>query len=180
VNARDTVNMSRCAGLWRRTLLIEADGSHVTGGDVRWLQGDSSYIDSRGFGGRLHQTGNVFEWHRMVDLEPPGPFPDAGEMHWKGETLVETGVHADYVEHWVRDDAPSEPRWALTLRSEDDGDALLLRVGPVFGWACTTAVTVAAFDGQDWETLAPKLFDDEVRVNGARWAIVQSEGDVEL
>jgi hypothetical protein len=175
-----TVLISGCAGLWRRSLLIEEDGSHVTGGDVRWLQGDSSYIDSRGFGGLLHQTGNVFEWHRMVDLEPPGPFPDAGEMHWEGDVLVETGVHADYVEHWVRDDGPSEPRWALTLRSEDGGDALLLRVGAVFGWACTTAVTVAAVGGQDWEALAPKLIDDEVRVNGARWTIIRSEGDVEL
>ena len=111
------VQLSRCAGLWRRTLLIEEDGSHVTGGDVRWLQGDAAYVDSRGFGGRLIQSDDVFEWHRMVDLEPPGPFPDAGVMHWDGAILVETGVHADYVEHWVRDDGPASPRWALTLRS---------------------------------------------------------------
>ncbi len=100
------VLMSSCAGLWRRTLLIEADGSRIAGGDVRWLQGDSVYIDSRGFGGTLGQRGDVFEWQRMVDLEPPGPFPDEGAMHWDGGTLVETGVHADYVEHWVRDDGP--------------------------------------------------------------------------
>jgi hypothetical protein len=173
--------LSECAGLWRRTLLIEEDGSHVVGGDVRWLQGDASYVDSRGFGGRLHQRDDVFEWHRMVDLEPPGPFPDAGVMHWDGTTLVETGVHADYVEHWVRDDVPASPRWALTLRSADAGDALLLRVGAVFGWASTTAVTLAAVGGTEWEALAPlRLLDDEVRVNGARWTVVQSEGDVEL
>jgi hypothetical protein len=174
------VLLARCAGLWRRTLLIEEDGSHVTGGDVRWLQGDAAYVDSRGFGGRLQQHGDVFEWHRMVDLEPPGPFPDAGAMHWDGDTLVETGVHADYVEHWVRDDGPDSPRWALTLRSADAGDALLLRVGAVFGWASATAVTVAAVGGAEWEALTPKSFDDEVRVNGARWSVVQSEGDVEL
>jgi hypothetical protein len=175
------VSLSKCAGLWRRTLLIEEDGSHVTGGDVRWLQGDAAYVDSRGFGGRLHQRDDVFEWHRMVDLEPPGPFPDAGVMHWDGATLVETGVHADYVEQWVRDDAPDSPRWALTLRSADEGDALLIRVGAAFGWASATAVTLANVGGSEWEALAPlNLLDDEVRVNGARWTVVQSEGDVEL
>jgi hypothetical protein len=175
-----TVLLSRCAGLWRRTLLIEEDGSHVAGGDVRWLQGDAAYIDSRGFGGRLHQRGDVFEWHRMVDLEPPAPFPDAGAMHWDGDTLVETGVHANYVEHWVRDDGPASPRWALTLRSADAADALLLRVGATFGWASPTAVTLAAVGDTEWEALALSLSGDEVRVNGARWTVVQIEGDVEL
>jgi hypothetical protein len=174
-----TVQLSRCAGLWRRTLLIEEDGSQVTGGDVRWLQGDAAYVDSRGFGGRLHQRGDVFEWHRMVDLEPPGPFPDAGVMHWDGDTLVETGVHANYVEHWVRDEGPIVPRWALTLQTADAGDALLLRVGAMFGWASPTAVTLAAVGGAEWEALALNFSGDEVRVNGARWTVVQSEGDVE-
>jgi hypothetical protein len=174
-----TVQLSRCAGLWRRTLLIEEDGSQVSGGDVRWLQGDAAYVDSRGFGGRLHQRGDVFEWHRMVDLEPPGPFPDAGVMHWDGDTLVETGVHANYVEHWVRDEGPIFPRWALTLQSADAGDALLLRVGAMFGWASPTAVTLAAVGDAHWDALAPNLSGDEVRVNGVRWTVVQSEGDVE-
>jgi hypothetical protein len=174
------VALSNCAGLWRRTLLIEEDGSQVAGGDVRWLQGDTAYVDSRGFGGRLHQRDDVFEWHRMVDLEPPGPFPDAGVMHWDGDILVETGVHADYVEHWARDDGPDSPRWALTLRSDDAGEALLLRVGAVFGWASAAAVTLAAVGGAEWEALAPTVSDGELRVDGARWTVVQSEGDVEL
>ena len=74
---------SDCAGLWRRTLLIEADGSRDTGTDVTWLQGITAYVDTRGFAGTLSQSDNVFEWHRSVDLEPPGPFPDAGSMHWE-------------------------------------------------------------------------------------------------
>ena len=101
-------------------------------------------------------------------------------MHWDGETLVETGVHADYVEHWVRDDSPTSPRWAVVLQSADDGAALLLRVGAMFGWACATAVTLAPVGGDQWEALAPSLSDGEVRVNGVRWKVVQSEGDVEL
>jgi hypothetical protein len=176
----DVVQLSGCSGLWRRTLLIEADGSRVTGGDIRWLQGDSAYVDSRGFGGHLEQRGEVFEWHRMVDLEPPSSTPDAGAMHWDGDTLVETGVHADYVEHWVRDHGPTSPRWAVVLRSADHGDALLLRVGTWFGWACSTAVMLAVVGDDRWEALAPKLFDGEVRVNGARWKVMRSEGDMEL
>jgi hypothetical protein len=171
---------AECSGLWRRTLLIEADGTHVTGGDVCWLQGESAYVDSRGFGGRLEQRGEVFEWHRMMDLEPPSSTPDVGAMHWDGDTLVETGVHADYVEHWARDDGSTSPRWAVMLRSADEGAALLLRVGAMFGWACATAVTLAAVGGDQWEALAPGLSAGEVRVNGVRWEVVQSEGDVEL
>jgi hypothetical protein len=174
------VVLAGCSGLWRRTLLIQADGTHVPGGDIRWLQGDSAYVDSRGFGGRLEQRGEVFEWHRMVDLEPPSSTPDAGAMHWDGDTLVETGVHADYVEHWVRDDTPTSPRWALVLQSADGGAAQLLRVGAVFGWACATAVTLAAAGGEEWEALAPSLSEGQVGVNGVRWTIVRSEGDVKL
>ena len=98
-----------CSGLWRRSLLIGADGTRDTGGDVRWLQGLTGYVDSRGFAGRLEQQGDVFHWLRDVDLEPPGPFPDEGAMHWDGEVLVETGVHQVYAEHWVREDGPTTP-----------------------------------------------------------------------
>jgi predicted signal transduction protein with EAL and GGDEF domain len=66
------------------------------------------------------------------------------------------------------------------LQSADDGAALLLRVGPLLGWACATAVTLAVVGGDEWEALAPSLSDGEVRVNGVRWKVVQSEGDVEL
>ena len=174
------VSRSSCAGLWRRTLLIEADGSRVPGGHVRWLQGDSIYVDSRGFGGRLDQHGDVFEWHRMVDLEPPGPFPDEGAMHWDGNTLVETGVHVDYVEHWVRDDGPRTPCWALTLRSADEGDALLLRVGAAFGWLDSTAVTLGVVGDVEWNALARSLSEGQLHAKDARWTVVQSEGNTEL
>ena len=39
--------------------------------------------DTRGFAGRLSQHGDVFEWQRHIDIEPPGPFPDAGRMRWE-------------------------------------------------------------------------------------------------
>src|ERR1700759_3005473 len=98
-----SVTVSECAGLWRRTLLVEADGSRDTGTDVTWLQGITAFIDSRGFAGTLSQCGDVFSWHRTIDRQPPGPYPDEGSMRWRDGLLVETGVHTDYVEHWVRD-----------------------------------------------------------------------------
>ncbi|MDT5150380.1 MAG: hypothetical protein QOI01_2113 [Mycobacterium sp.] len=167
-----------CAGLWRRSLLIDADGSRDTGAGVLWLQGITAYVDSRGFAGRLQQSGDVFEWHRDVDLEPPGPFPDAGTMHWDGEVLVETGLHADYAEHWVRDEGPTGPSGALFLRAPDGGNGLLLRVGALFGWAGGSAVLIGAVGGPQWNAIEIKLSDNEVQTTGVRWRVEGSEGNV--
>jgi hypothetical protein len=176
-----TVLLAECAGLWRRTLLIDADGSQHTGGGVRWLQGITAYVDSRGFAGRLQQTGEVFEWHRDVDLGPPGAFPDAGAMHWDGDILVETGVHEDYEEHWVRDEGPTGARGAAFLRGSNGAAGLLVRVGDLFGWAGTGsegAVVIGAVDGPKWDELAITLSDNEAHVNGMRWNIERSEGNL--
>ena len=162
--------------MWRRNLLIDASGAGDTSAGVRWLQGDTAYVDSRGFGGRLERAGDVFRWHREVDLEPPGEFPDAGRMHWEGETLVETGVHEDYVEHWVREDAPTEPSGAVFLRAADAGDAVLVRVGPWFGWVGAGAVHVGRVADPQWEELSVTLCDDDVHVSGIRWGVLATEG----
>jgi hypothetical protein len=171
----NTVLMTDCAGLWRRTLLIDADGSRDAGTGVLWLQGLTAYVDSRGFAGRLDQTGDVFEWHRLIDVEPPGPLPDAGRMRWEADTLVEVGVHADYVEYWVRDDGPATPCWAVIA----DG-AILLCAGNVFGWAEPRGVVVGPIGTQQWRQLSPRICGSELEANGARWMIVDSEGDVYL
>jgi hypothetical protein len=168
--------LADCAGLWRRSLLIGADGTRDAGGDVRWLQGSTAYVDSRGFAGRLQCEGDVFHWHRDVDLDPPGPFPDAGVMHWDGDVLVETGVHEDYVEHWVRDGHATEPTGAAYLRSGDGSIGLLLRVGNWYGWAGGGTVAVGAV-GQ-WLELGIALSDSAVQYQGACWTIERSEGDL--
>jgi hypothetical protein len=173
-----TVLLAECAGLWRRSLLIDAVGSRDTGGGVQWLQGLTGYVDSRGFAGRLHQSGEVFEWHRDVEIEPPGPFPDAGAMHWDGNVLVETGVHEDYVEHWVRDEGPTGACGAGFLRASDGAAGLLVRVGDLFGWAGAGAVVIGAVGGPEWGELAITLSDNEVHVNGVRWNIQRSEGNL--
>jgi hypothetical protein len=114
---RAVMLMTECTGLWRRTLLIDSDGSQDIGTGVAWLQGITAFVDTRGFAGRLNQHGDVFEWQRLIDIEPPGPFPDAGRMRWEVSVLIEVGVHQDYVEHWVRHAGPAAPCWALACRT---------------------------------------------------------------
>ncbi|KUI24626.1 hypothetical protein AU196_14910 [Mycobacterium sp. IS-1742] len=177
------VVMQECTGLWRRTLLIEADGSRDTGTDVVWLQGISAYVDSRGFAGVLTQrrTGrdDVFEWRRDIDLQPPGEFPDAGSMRWQGETLVEEGVHADYVEHWVRDAGTAGPSWALSLTSGAE-PALLLCVGDRFGWAGGDSVLIGTVGDDRWNGLGIAMSGQCLRANGVRWDVQRIEGEVNL
>jgi hypothetical protein len=168
--------LAECTGLWRRTLLIDATGAHDTGGGVRWLQGITAYVDSRGFAGRLRQRGDVFEWQRAVDLEPPGPFPDAGSMRWDGDVLVETGVHEEYAEHWVRDDGSAGTCGAVFLRAPDGADGLLMRVGDLFGWAGAGSVVIGEVAGPEWAALRIRLSDNHIEANDVRWTIESSEG----
>jgi hypothetical protein len=167
---------SDCVGLWRRTLLLEPDGSRDNGTDVTWLQGITAYVDSRGFAGTLSQHEDVFCWERTVDLTPPEPHPDAGSMCWHDGVLVETGVHADYVEHWVRDDGAATPCGALFLASPDGHGGLLLRVGALFGWAGGGEVTIGEVDGPRWNAL--DITGEHLQANGVRWTVNDSEGSV--
>ena len=42
----------------------------------------------------------ICRWQRLVDFQPPSLVPDAGSMEFEAGTLVERGVHADYLEYW--------------------------------------------------------------------------------
>jgi hypothetical protein len=167
--------MTECSGLWRRTLLINADGSRDTGTDVVWLQGSTAYVDTRGFAGRLSQHGDVFQWQRLIDIEPPGPFPAAGRMQWEDGALIESGVHEDYVEHWVRHDDPATPCWAVFAQH-----AILLRVGAHFGWADRNGVVLGAIADPQWAALNPHMNGNDLVAKGVRWSIEDSEGDVDI
>ena len=171
-----TVVAADCTGLWRRTLLVGADGSRDASTGVLWLQGPTAYVDSRGFAGTLRQRGDVFEWHRDVEVEPPGPFPDAGAMHWDGDTLVETGVHEDYVEHWARDPGPTSPCGAVFVRGPDGSRGLVVRSGPLFGWAGGGVVVIDEVGGPRWADL--RVGSNQIRANGVRWIIDEYEGTV--
>ncbi|WP_067676725.1 hypothetical protein [Nocardia miyunensis] len=95
-----------------------------------------------GFAGTLVRDGDLFHWGRDIGLQPAGPFPDEGRMRLAGAVIVETGVHADYVEHWEHEPAePDSARWALEL-SGPDARALLVRVGDRFGWAARVGAGV--------------------------------------
>ncbi|WP_285032408.1 hypothetical protein [Mycolicibacterium sp. lyk4-40-TYG-92] len=176
--------LTECAGLWRRTLLIEVDGTRDTEPGVLWLQGPTAYVDSRGFAGTLHQDADVFEWHREFDATMPGPNPDAGVMHWEGDILVETGVHEHYVEHWVRDSGEAGPTGALQLSGPAGASAaLLVRVGAMFGWADRTGVVLGAVGGAEQRALGIDFAGlvcagDEFQANGVRWTVDYSEGNV--
>lgn len=188
-----TPSIAECSGLWRRTLLIEADGSRGAGTNVIWLQGRSLFVDVRGpgqgFAGRLDQRLDIFEWNRLVDLQPAG-VPDAGRMSWDGDTLVEAGVHADYTEHWEREPGAAEPCWGLLLSS-----AVLVRVGNRFGWAWhrgdAAGVSIGEIDGTVWRittstdstrvdaVLEPAVISGRLHVDDdIAWEIKESEGSV--
>ncbi|QEN14113.1 hypothetical protein ACRDU6_16850 [Mycolicibacterium sp. ELW1] len=182
-----------CTGLWRRTLLVEADGSRDIGTNVQWLQGISMFVDLRGpgegFAGLLSQHDDVFEWARLVDLQPPG-LPDAGRMSWNGDTLVEIGVHADYTEHWQREAVATQPCWGLVL-SASAMTGVLVRVGDRFGWAHPQEISLGTVDGTGWRIdesshphrvgarLQPRIQSGRLRVDDdIAWDINDSEGSV--
>lgn len=159
----------RLVGRWRRTLLVRPDGGTDDTSSVTWLQAGSGYVDLRlpagtpptagpvtglgrgdllalaaaeGFAGRLRADGAATCWDRTVDLTPDAP-PDEGllETHDDGATLVETGRHVRYLEHWVRDGDHGDTGEAAAccaaeLRDPDTGAAaVLVRVGDDVGWA---------------------------------------------
>ncbi|MDH6137939.1 hypothetical protein P3T37_007377 [Kitasatospora sp. MAA4] len=116
-------------GVWRRTLVREADGSTDRVTAVLWVQGPALFGDLRrppgldevvgraplaeldrpqllalcaqkAFAGTLEQDGPRFSWVRRIDLHPSAPLPDAGTLHWADGMLVEEGLHEAYLEHW--------------------------------------------------------------------------------
>jgi hypothetical protein len=133
-------------------------------------------MSQQGFAGTLLETDGTFEWQRSIDMHPPGPVPDAGRLRFDSGLLVETGLYADYTEHWTPQSAALVPAWAIRLRDQEDRQALLIRVGDHFGWAR------GRLPGATAET---DFFDCEIalgRITGASWRITASslpfrEGD---
>jgi hypothetical protein len=152
--------IDRLQGLWRRSLIEWADGRRDVETAVDWLQGPTFYADLRqprlppmkapclrllpmedvvalarqeGFAGILLRHPDCFEWTRLIDYQPPGPFSDRGTLVDKGTVMIETGFDLPYVEHWHRDAGMPSIRAAVRLLDRADGrEAILVRAGDVF------------------------------------------------
>lgn len=85
-------------------------------------------------------------WLRIVDFQPPSALPDAGYTEFTQGMLVETGVHADYVEHWHRVPA-TDNGCAVFRRLDSDTTELLMTAG-----AMVTSVRARreSFGRQGW------------------------------
>ena len=190
-------------GVWVRTLLTTPTSRDDTT-FVRWLQTSRWHADLRippgtrtdrpmlqqGFCGvttvEVSGAAEICRWHRRLDIQPPGPHPDAGRSDFDGtERLVETGVHADYLEVWERLPG-STGRCAVLEASPGQAPAMLLvsgefamRVRPRHAaWPgdTTTADTLRDLVQRHPEA-APALLDFEIsfgRLAQGRLHIAQS------
>ncbi len=171
------VDVDTLGGLWRRSLIVRADGTRDTGTWVRWLQGPRDYVDLRqptgrpdftgvrclrdltmaqlgwlatqdGFAGQLGVADGVFEWRRDIDFQPPEPTPDRGTLVREGDVMVETGHHSPYIEHWHPDLGPAPPFYALRLCDHTEGCAgRIVRAGDLFAYARSRSVGLPALPG---------------------------------
>ncbi len=120
----------RFRGVWRRSLLRTPQGDDTTTtvywlqtsrwhADIR-VPADRPEFDGvnsldecslsqlqwlatqQGFAGvtRVDPGNDDTAWLRVVDFQPPATLPDEGHAAFRDGMLVETGIHADYLEHW--------------------------------------------------------------------------------
>lgn len=126
-NARPVPEWLR--GLWRRRSIEYADGRRDDTTIVYWLQTESAFADIRipvdrpdvrgrvglealstdeltslagqaGFAGWTELDGDLCQWHRTIDYQPPTGVPDEGRLRLENGVLIEEGVHERYVEVW--------------------------------------------------------------------------------
>ena len=206
-----TPPLSDLAGLWRRSSIEWPDGRCDTATDVRWLQGARLFADLRqppptprargadgaldeclrlaeqhGFAGHLTFDGRHFEWHRLIDFQPPSGEADAGSLEWQDDVLIERGRDRPYLERWHR--ARAERLDAIggaSLRDAERGTrAMLLRAGENFAYVRDRAgplprgATLAeCVVGAASLGAARALIDCEIslgRVSGGGWRIERS------
>jgi len=82
----------------------------------------------------------------VVDFQPPSSLPDRGNVVFRGGMLVETGIHADYVEHWHLVPG-SNAGFAVLQQLDSDRPAWLLVAGQHVMYVRPRA---ADFDGSGW------------------------------
>jgi hypothetical protein len=166
--------LNELSGLWRRSLIEWPDGRRDTTSKVLWLQGLGAFGDLRqpaqlaglphargltdltrvdcerlseqqGFAGDLTVVENFFEWNRIIDYQPAGPFADVGSLKWDREVLIEEGRDLPYVEHWHRDLAMTAdaPIGAMQLKNKRTGvTAIVVRSGAHLMYARDRTITL--------------------------------------
>jgi hypothetical protein len=143
--------LAAMVGMWRRSLIIHADGSRDATAQVRWLQAQRLFVDLRqdaelpdfmhldclddlgpadcaqlarqeGFAGHFGFDGEYFEWQRLIDFQPRGACADVARLWWEDENLIETGRDVPYVEYWQRDPTVvTRPQAGMWLRDPHTG-----------------------------------------------------------
>jgi hypothetical protein len=138
---------ARFRGAWARMSLAVDGATPAEHADVVWLQTEHTYADLRiprlgygdivapmSFAGTTTWADPFLRWSHDLDLDPDGRLGDAdvGEVHWRGDDLVETGEFADgdrsvpYTEVWRRLPASGgdlESHWSA------DGTCVVVRTG---------------------------------------------------
>jgi hypothetical protein len=198
-------------GRWQRRLLAVPGLPTDATTEVIWLQSGHLYADLRlpagrpsfagvaslaectsaqldwlttqqGFAGSLEVYGDLYAWRRDIDFQPPPAVPDVGRMRQAADCIVETGVHAEYVEEWVHTPAsahelaaarllvagePGEAAWwpglVVTV-----GDECLIALGRRTQPADLPALFAAAFAARETDALRAAL-DCEISLARRDW-----------
>ena len=148
-------------GVWRRRLLTNTTGVRDDTSEVYWLQTAHLHGDVRlpqpptlaasletcshaqqlalseqaGFAGITGVNGDICQWHRLIDFQPPGGRADIGRMRFESsERLLEDGLDNSYHEVWQRLPESQGSNWGIWLSAADEParQACLLVAGEYF------------------------------------------------
>ncbi|MDD0842415.1 hypothetical protein [Pseudomonas sp. Gutcm_11s] len=139
-------------GVWQRTLLTTTGGVHDTSTAVYWLQTARLFADLRipqpapqdaagralqaGFAGITAIDGEICQWHRAIDFQPPNGRDDIGRMRFeRADYLLEDGLDGSYHEVWERLPESLGRNWGTWLAAEDGRQGCLLLAGDCFLFA---------------------------------------------
>lgn len=148
-------------GVWQRTLLTSSDGLRDTSTRVYWLQTGRLFADLRvpqplpdsaagraqqaGFAGVTTVDGDICQWHRAIDFQPPNGREDIGRMRFeRPDRLLEDGLDGSYHEVWERLPASLGRNWGTWLVADDGRQGCLLLAGDCFLFAAGRAQALPA------------------------------------
>lgn len=160
----------RYLGVWRRSLLATRAGLRDQKSAVYWLQTRYLHADLRlpanqgttelelkdcsaeqalilasqqGFAGRTQVSGDICQWHRVIDYQPAGGPPDIGRMRFENSNrLLEDGIDGSYHEVWERLPDSRGTNWGIWLQAADGSErqGCLLVSGDYFLFAAERMV----------------------------------------